>query len=136
MTLWGININHHQQRKGTTMKTTTEEFILQLIGSEKETRITADRFGETTEHANGYLVGDPCYWMPKERYKAFSAAASRQAPEAYHGIYRGWVQIDFDGQPAYFITCSDGVHFGHNVDSGWVAVVKGTFNTALSGVVA
>jgi len=102
----------------------TTEQIEKIIGQETERRITAGRYGDTGITANGFIVGDPCYWMPDSSYSALMKAAFAQQPAAYHGTVREWVGFQFRGRTAYFKTCGDGCGpFGFSVDSGWVCAV-------------
>lgn len=101
---------------------TTEELI-KIIGDKIQTEIIADRYGDASLHANGFVTADPCYIFGSGD-KSFSQAAREQQPEAYNGTVREWVEIEFAGRRAFFITCSDGVGpLGHCVDAGWVAAI-------------
>lgn len=101
---------------------TSFQAVLADIGPALETKITNGRYGDTTLHGNGYLFGDPCYWMDNDTYRSFCAAAFDAEPEAYSGRCRDWVCFQWHGNRAFFKTVSDGnASTGHCVDSGWIA---------------
>ena len=97
--------------------------IADLVGSVVETRITAGRFGDTSLTTGHFIVGDPCYWMPEADRAEFNRGWSEVTPESYRGGDRDWVSFEFRGKTVYARSCSDGVHFGHNVDSGSLACI-------------
>lgn len=101
----------------------TNKQLIKIIGREILNRIVTGRYGDASLHSKGYVVVDPCYLFGNED-KRFSQAACEQEPDAYNGKVREWVEIEFEGQRAFFKTCSDGLGpFGHCVDSGWVCAL-------------
>ncbi len=97
--------------------------IRQLIGETIATWITSGRHGDTSLTTKAFLVGDPCYWMPEEDRIEFNAQWAKTHPESYHGTYRDWTEFSWRGANVFVRSCSDGVNFGHCVDSGTVACI-------------
>lgn len=101
----------------------TTDQVLQIIGGVVRTEIIAGQYGDASLHANEYVTADPCYIFANDD-KRFNEAAIGQQSAAYSGTVREWVEIEFLGRRAFFITCSDGVGpLNHCVDAGWVAAI-------------
>lgn len=102
------------------------ELLLQIIGPEVANVIVTGRYGDASLHANGYVVGDPCY------LEVGKAATIRDAMRAaypwasydYNAARKDWRPFQLNGQTCYCRdTGGDGVFFNHCVDSGGLVAV-------------
>lgn len=103
--------------------------LVALIGEPVESVIIAGRYGNATQHANGWWTCDPCYLLDKagERESKINAAHAATYPWAtrdYRLHAAEWMPFAVEGFTLYARSCSDGDgFFGNCVDAGWVVAM-------------
>lgn len=102
----------------------TREEITEMVGTVKEERIVAGKYGNAFFTENGFVIADPCYVLDDGQYarlltQRFDSGISRST------MLSAWQPLLFDGETVYVRdTGDDGTSFfGCCVDSGWVIVM-------------
>lgn len=95
-----------------------------IIGHQAAEAVVAGKYGDASLHAGGWIVADPSYILSDEDYRLFTAAhvaaPLRPSPEDARS---SWHLLEWKGESCYWRDCSDGMAFGHYIDSGWCAAI-------------
>ena len=97
------------------------EQLLRIIGEAQCRAVVCGLYGDASQHANGYLLGDPCYIFDTKVYDQFIRQEALREGSMPH---RKWVEVAFKGSKVYVSSVGgDGVRMGHCVDSGLLAAI-------------